>query len=297
VRVGITGSSGFLGTALTRHLTGHGHDVVRFVRRPAAEPDERSWDGESLVPDALAGLDAHVHLSGAGVGDKRWSPAYKAEIRRSRVQTTRAVAKAVAEAGTPVLLNANAIGYYGDRGGDPLDESAAPGTGFLADVCVDWRAATAAVPSTTRLVVLRTGIVLGEVDGELDPLLARLVPLTRFLLGAPVGSGKQYVSWIALEDWLRAVTHLLGGDTSGPVNVTSPAPATNAELVKALGRALHRPTMPIGVPGPLVRLVAGGLADEALGSAYVVPTVLEREGFVFTHPTLETALAAALDQR
>jgi uncharacterized protein (TIGR01777 family) len=297
VRVGITGSSGFLGTALTGHLRMAGHEVVRFVRRDAASPDERTWDGQTLVPDALAGLDAHVHLSGAGVGDKRWSPAYKDVIRRSRVETTQAVAKAVAEAGTPVLLAGNAIGYYGDRGSEQVDETAGPGTGFLADVCVEWQAATAAVPATTRLAVLRTGIVLGQVDGELDPLLERLVPLTRFFLGAPVGSGKQYVSWVALADWLRAVTHLLGSDVSGPVNLTSPAPATNAELTRALGKALHRPTMPIGVPGPVVRLVAGGLADEALGSAYVVPAVLEKDGFAFTHPDLESALAAALAAR
>ena len=297
MRVGITGSSGFLGTALARHLRAQDHEVVRFVRRETTHPEERTWDGRALVPDALAGLDAHVHLSGAGVGDKRWNPAYRDVIRRSRVETTRAVAKAVAEAGTPVLLAGNAIGYYGDRGDEKLDEASGPGTGFLADVCVEWQAATAAVPDTTRLAVLRTGIVLGQVDGELDPLLARLVPLTRFLLGAPVGHGHQYVSWIALEDWLRAVTHLLGSDLGGPVNLTAPAPSTNRELVRALGKALHRPTVPIGVPGPLVRLVAGGLADEALGSAYVVPAALQGDGFGFAHPDLDSALAAALSSR
>jgi uncharacterized protein (TIGR01777 family) len=294
VRVGITGSSGFLGTALARHLLSQSHEVVRFVRRASTAPDERTWDGASLDPSALSDLEAHVHLSGAGVGDKRWSPAYKGVIRRSRVETTAAVARAVAGAGTPVLLAGNAIGYYGDQGLAPLDESSGPGAGFLAEVCVEWQAALAPVPDTTRLVVLRTGIVLGEVDGELDPLLARLVPLVRFGLGAPVGNGRQYVSWVALDDWLRAVTFLLTSSVSGPVNLTSPNPATNAELTKALGRALHRPIMPIGVPGPLVRLVAGGLADEALGSAKVLPKALEREGFSFTHPSLKSALAAAL---
>jgi uncharacterized protein (TIGR01777 family) len=294
VKVGVTGSSGFLGTALSRHLSGQGHEVVRFVRRPAAGPDERTWSGTELAPDALAGLDAHVHLSGAGVGDKRWSPAYREVIRASRVETTAAVARAVAAAGTPVLLAGNAIGYYGDRGSAELDESAGPGSGFLADVCVQWQAATAPAQGHTRLVVLRTGVVLGQVDGELDPLLERLVPLVRWMLGAPVGNGRQYLSWIALEDWLAAVTHLLGSSVEGPVNVTAPAPVTNAELTKALGKALHRPTLPIGVPGPLVRLVAGGLADEALGSARVLPRVLQEDGFAFRHVDVGAALQAAL---
>lgn len=294
MQVGITGSSGFLGTALTQHLRQHGHQVVRFVRRPVQGPDERSWDGASLAPDALAGLDAHVHLSGAGVGDKRWSPAYREVIRRSRVDTTAAVARAVAGAGTPVLLSGSAIGFYGDRGAELLDETAAPGEGFLADVCREWEAATAPARGATRLTVMRTGIVLGQVDGTLDPLLQRLVPLVRRFLGAPVGDGKQYLSWIALSDWVSAVAHLLHTAVEGPVNLVAPTPVTNAALTKALGRALHRPTLPLGVPGPVVRLVAGGLADEALGSARVVPAVLQREGFAFRHETVSSALAAAL---
>jgi uncharacterized protein (TIGR01777 family) len=292
--VGITGSSGFLGTALARDLAAHGHSVVRFVRRPATSSDERAWNGAELAPDALAGLDAHVHLSGAGVGDKRWSPAYREVIRRSRVETTAAVARAVALAGTPVLLAGNAIGFYGDRGGELLDESSAAGTGFLAGVCVEWQAATAPVTSTTRLVTLRTGVILGSVDGRPDPLLKRLVPLVRGFLGAPVGSGQQYLSWIALEDWLAAVRHMLSASVSGPVNLVAPNPVTNAELMRALGKALHRPTWPIGVPGFMVRLIAGGLADEALGSQRVVPKALLDDGFTFRHDSLGSALAAAL---
>lgn len=295
MQVGISGSSGFLGTALTQHLHEHGHQVVRFVRRPVEGPDERRWDGATLSPDALAGLDAHVHLSGAGVGDKRWSPSYREVIRRSRVDTTAAVARAVAGAGTPVLLSGSAIGFYGDRGPELLDETAAPGEGFLADVCRAWEAATApALGTTTRLVVLRTGVVIGEVDGRLDPLLQRLVPLVKGFLGAPVGNGRQYLSWIAVSDWVSAVAHLLHSAVEGPVNLVAPQPVTNAALTRELGRALHRPTLPVGVPGPVVRLVAGGLADEALGSQRVVPAVLQRDGFAFRHPTVASALAAAL---
>lgn len=294
MQVGITGSSGFLGTALAAHLAAQGHDVLRFVRRAAASPGERSWSGSELAPDALAGLDAHVHLSGAGVGEKRWSPAYREVIRRSRVETTAAVARAVAGAGTPVLLAGSAIGYYGDRGDELLDETSAHGEGFLADVCVEWEAATAPARGHTRLALLRTGVVIGSSEGERDPLLQRLVPLVKSFLGAPVGSGRQYLSWIALEDWLAAVQHLLTASVEGPVNLVAPEPVTNAELTKALGKALHRPTLPIGVPGPLVRLVAGGLADEALGSQRVLPRVLAQERFAFRHTGIASALDAAL---
>jgi len=294
VQIGITGSSGFLGTALAENLTTHGHRVVRFVRRPTTHPDERTWNGTDLAPDALSGLDAHVHLSGAGVGDKRWTRAYREVIRSSRVVTTAAVATAVSRAGTPVLLAGSAIGFYGDRGDERLDESARPGSGFLADVVVEWEAAAAPAAVTSRLVTLRTGVVIGSHDGKGDPLLNRLAPLVKAFLGAPVGSGRQWLSWIALQDWLGAVRHLLASDVSGPVNLVSPNPVTNAELTKALGLVLHRPTWPLGVPGPLVRLVAGGLADEALGSQRLVPGVLQREGFHFAHPDVGPALAAAL---
>jgi uncharacterized protein (TIGR01777 family) len=294
VQVGITGSSGFLGTSLSRHLASDGHQVVRFVRRPAAAADERTWDGASLSPDAQAGLDAHVHLSGAGVGDKRWSPAYREVIRSSRVDTTAAVAKAVAGAGTPVLLAGSAIGFYGDRGDEALDETSSHGDGFLAGVTVEWEAAATPAQATSRLVTLRTGVVVGSVEGTRDPLLSRLVPLVKAGLGAPVGNGRQWLSWIALADWLGAVSHLLSSEVSGPVNLTAPNPVTNKQLTKELGRALHRPTMPIGVPGPLVRLVAGGLADEALGSAKVLPRVLEKDGYAFAEPDLSGALTAAL---
>lgn len=294
MQVGITGSSGFLGTALARDLAAHGHRVVRFVRREARTPEERTWNGTELAADALAGLDAHVHLSGAGVGDKRWTPAYRELIRRSRVETTAAVARAVGRAGTPVLLAGSAIGFYGDRGDELLDEASPHGTGFLADVVVEWEAAAAPAATSSRLVTLRTGVVLGALDGRRDPLLRRLTPLVKGFLGAPVGSGRQYLSWIALPDWLGAVRHLLTSPASGPVNLVAPHPVTNAELTKALGAVLHRPIWPLAVPGPVVRLLAGGLADEALGSQRVVPGVLADQGYHFLHPDVRSGLEAAL---
>lgn len=288
--VGITGASGYLGTVLRAELARHDHRVVSFVRRAPGAADEREWDGRTLDPAKLAGLDAVVHLSGAGVGDKRWSPAYRAQLRSSRIETTTAVANAVAEAGTPVLLSGNAIGWYGDRGTERLDETSTPGKGFLADLCVEWEAAVAPATARARVAVLRTGVVLGKDDA----MLRKQVPLFKAFLGAPLGSGKQYLSWIALADWSAAVRHLLTSEVSGPVNLTSPQPVTNREFTKALGKALHRPTLPIAVPGFVLRAVLGGLAGEALGSQRVLPSVLSGSGFDFTHPDLPSALAAAL---
>jgi len=292
MKVGITGASGFLGSALTAKARAAGHDVVRFVRHPPSGPDERQWDAATLAPDLVGDLAAVVHLSGAGVGDKRWSSSYKREILDSRVRSTHAVAHAVAAAGVPVLLSASGIGYYGDSGDVLLDEAGPSGDTFLADVCVQWEGATEAADSHARVVHLRTGIVQSRHGGALKQQL----PLFRAGLGAPLGSGRQWVSWISLHDHVAAMVHLLSADVAGPVNLVAPAPVTNRDYTKALGSALHRPTLPVGVPAPVLRAALGEFAGEVVGGQRLVPAALEKSGFAFAHPDLGSALRSALEE-
>lgn len=290
MKVGITGASGLIGTALGPALTRAGHDVVRFVRGTPSGTDRR-WDATTLAADTVGDLDAMVHLSGAGVGDKRWSAAYKKVLVDSRVVSTRAVATAVAQAGVPVLLSGSAVGYYGDIGDRILDEDAAAGSGFLADLCVQWEAATQAAERHARVVHLRSGIVQSGRGGA----LAKQLPLFRAGLGAPLGSGRQWVSWISLRDEVAAIAHLLGADMSGPVNLVGPAPVTNRDYTRALGRALRRPTLPVGVPATALRIALGGFASEVLGGQRLVPHVLQRSGFAFSDRAVDEALRSALD--
>ena len=290
MKVGITGSSGLLGTALAPALTAAGHHVVRFVRGNPS-PTDRLWDARTLAADAVGDLDAVIHLSGAGVGDKRWSTAYKKVVLDSRVVSTRAVATAVAQAGVPVLLSGSAIGYYGSSD-DVLDETAPPGSGFLADVCAQWERATEPADRHARVVHLRTGIVQTRRGGA----LAKQLPLFRAGLGAPLGSGRQWVSWISLRDELAALGHLLTADVSGPVNLVGPAPVTNGEYTKALGRAVHRPTLPVGIPAAALRVALGGFAAEVLGGQRVTPKVLQASGFAFADRNVEAALRSGLEQ-
>ena len=289
MKIGITGASGLIGTALVPHLQAQGHTTVTFLRRPASLPDERQWDGTFLAPATVEDLDAVIHLAGAGVADKRWSTAYKQTIRDSRVNGTKAVTNAVTKAGVPVLLSGSAIGFYGDTGSVLTDESGAQGQGFLADVCAAWEQATEG--STARTVHLRTGIVLTAQGGA----LRKQLPIFKAGAGAPLGSGQQYQSWISLEDELRAITHLLTVDVEGPVNLVGPQAVTNREFTKALGRALHRPTLPVPIPGMLLRAALGQFAQEGvLVGQRLAPVVLERSGFTFAHPDLRSALEAGL---
>jgi uncharacterized protein (TIGR01777 family) len=281
-----------LGRALARDLTAHGHEVVRFVRGHVGGQDERPWDGTHLAPSLLEDIEALVHLSGAGVGDKRWTPSYKKEIRDSRVVSTQAVARAVAHAHTSVkvLLAASASGYYGDTGDRLVDETSPAGTGFLADVCREWEAATAPAEGHVRVAHLRTGIVLGH-----GGALGKQVPIFKAGLGAPLGSGRQWSSWISVDDHTAAVRHLLAAeDVSGPVNLVAPEPVTNRDFTKALGQAVHRPTWPVGVPRAALRVVLGEFADDVLMSQRLAPAVLQASGFTWAHPDLPSALAAAL---
>ena len=293
MKIAVTGASGLIGTPLVRTLRESGHDVVRLVRSARGAADERLWDGASLDPAAVADRDAVVHLAGAGVADHRWTDAYKATVLDSRVHGTTAVAQAMAQADGPrVLLSASAVGWYGDTGDRLTDETGPSGQGFLAEVCRQWEASTAAAEQAgVRVAHLRTGIVLSGAGGALkkQALVAKLGA------GAPLGSGRQWSSWISLQDEVAAIAHLLTADVSGPVNLVGPAPVTNREFTRTLNRVVHRPTFPVPVPAAVLRAVLGPFADEGvLIGQRLAPAVLERSGFSFAHPDLETALRASL---
>ncbi len=286
------GASGFLGTRLLTKLRSAGHRVTQLVRSPPSGADQVRWDpdGGKLGTAVLNGADAVVNLCGVGVGDKRWTPAYKALIRTSRVNPTRLLAGSCAEAGVPVLINASGIGYYGPRGDEVVDESGHAGTTFLAGVCVDWENATAAARDAgARVVSLRTGLVLGRDGG----LLPKLTLLTKLYAGGRLGSGKQYFPWISATDEIDAMEFLLTADVSGPVNLTGPAPVTNAEFTRELGRQLRRPT-PWMVPKVALDLVLGEFAGEVIAGQNAIPAALTGAGFTFSHATLAEALRAEL---
>lgn len=295
MRVVIAGSSGLIGTALVSHLRENGHEVLRLVRRSPKAPDERGWDPPAghLQPDALDGADAVVNLGGVGIGDKRWTGAYKQELRDSRMIPTDVLARAVAERGVPVMVSGSAVGWYGDTGSMAVDESARPGSGFLADLCRDWEAATApADDAGARVVHLRTGLVLSHAGG----MMGRIRPIFRLGGGGRLGSGQQYWPWITLDDHVSAVRHALEQDTvRGPLNATAPEPVTNTVFTRVLAEQMGRPAA-LPVPAFALRLALGEFADEGvLVSQRVLPGVLEHTGFAFRHAALPEALAAVLD--
>lgn len=295
MRVMIAGSSGLIGTSLVPHLRHAGHEVLRLVRREPRAPDERGWDPPAgrLQDGALDGVDAVVNLCGVGIGERRWSGARKQAIRDSRVEPTEVLAASVAAHRIPTLINASGVNYYGDTGDREVDETSELGAGFLAELCRDWEAATAAAQPASRVVLLRSGAVLAPAGG----LLGRLRPLFSLMLGGRIGSGRQYLPWISLDDEVGAIGFLLERpDVTGPVNLVGPETVTNAEFTEALGRALNRPT-PFPVPAMAIRAVIGEAADElALTGPRAVPAVLTRDGFAFRHATLAEALAAATHQ-
>ncbi|MDO3638574.1 TIGR01777 family oxidoreductase [Mycolicibacterium arseniciresistens] len=295
--IAIAGSSGLIGSALVSALRAADHRVIRIVRRAPSNADELFWnpDAGEFDAGALRGVDAVVNLCGVGVGDKRWSGAFKQSLRDSRIAPTDVLAGAVIEAGVPVLVNASAVGYYGDTRDRVADESAPSGEGFLAQLCRDWEAATApAAQDGARVVLARTGLVLAPSGG----LFGRLRPLFSLGVGARLGNGRQYMAWISLEDEVRALLFaIFDGQLSGPVNMAGPAPVTNAEFTAAMGRAVNRPT-PLMVPGFALRTVFGEFADEGLlAGQRVIPAALERAGFVFHHNTVGEALAYATRSR
>jgi uncharacterized protein len=297
VRIAITASTGLIGGALSQSLGADGVDVLRLVRRPSSGPAEIQWDpiapSGALSPSALDGIDAVVHLSGAPVANGRWTAARKQELRGSRIESTGALVTAMLAASRrpPVLIAGSAIGWYGDTGNRPVDETAPAGSGFLATLVRDWEAATSpAVEAGIRVANLRSGIVLSSRGG----MLPRLLPPFRLGLGAKFGTGTQYVSWITLTDHIRAVRFLLERpDLNGPFNLTAPEPATNAELTRALAATLHRPAV-LKVPAAALRLALGEVSTELLGSCRALPARLQQSGFSFRHATIGPAIAAAI---
>jgi hypothetical protein len=299
----VTGSSGLIGSALCDDLAAGHHTVTRLVRSPVSTPaggGRVSWDPDAGTIDR-SGLDragpfdAVVHLAGAGIADKRWSPARKQVILDSRTRSTTLLVDTLAALSSPpgVLVSASAVGYYGVRGDEELTEESSTGTDFLAEVCRAWEGAAApASDAGIRTVLVRTGIVLSRAGGA----LGKQLPLFRLGVGGKVGSGRQYRSWITLDDELAVIMHAME-DTglSGPVNATAPVPATDAELAKAVGTALHRPTV-LTVPAAALRLVLGTeMAEElVLGGQRVLPAVLTSRGFTFGHTDLDEAVAAVL---
>lgn len=296
MRVVIAGSSGLIGTALVSLLRQGDHEVLRLVRRRPAGPDERSWDpsAATIDPGALDGAGAVVNLCGSAMTAGRWTGERKQAIRDSRIGPTEVLAAAVAEHGVPVLVNSSGVNYYGDTGDREVDEHAQAGSGFLADVCREWEAATLpAQRAGARVVLLRTGPVLSPSGG----LMGQLKPLFALGLGGRLGSGKQYMPWISLDDEAGAIRFVLEHEgISGPVNLTGPEPVTNAEFTEAVGEVMNRPTLLV-VPGFALRLVRGAeLVDEmVLTGPRAVPEVLLRQGYRFHHATVSAALAAALE--
>lgn len=290
MRVVVAGSHGLIGAALVAHLREDGHEVARLVRRAPSRPDEVAWDPDAGILDAaaLAGAGAVVNVTGVNAGSRPLTPARKRAVVSSRLRTTALLAATLAaRPDTPrVLLQASAIGAYGDRGDDVLTESEPLGHTFFADLVRRWEAATApAEDAGVRVVHLRSGVVLAPRGGA----LGRMLPLIRLGLGGPMGSGRQFWSWITVHDEVRAITHLLTADARGPVNLVA-QPARNAEVVAALAARYHRPAR-LRVPTFALRALLGDFSSEILGSVRAMPAALTASGFVHDHPTIDEAAA------
>ena len=290
-RIAVTGASGLIGSALVGYLKSQGHTVQRLVRRAAVSSEEITWDpiAGTVDMEALAGVDAVIHLAGAGVSDKRWTKKYRSEILNSRLLGTTTIAKAVAIVKPQVFISASAIGWYGESGNRAVIESDRVGDDFLAAVCHEWESA-ADLAGDVRTVKLRTGLVLDPTGGA----LGKMLPIFRFGLGGKLSNGKQWWSWITLHDQIRAIAFLLENKVSGPVNLTSPNPVTNSEFTACLARAMHRPAL-FPVPAFALKIVLGGFSAEVLGSKKVMPQVLTEAGFTFDYPHISSALEKLVD--
>jgi uncharacterized protein (TIGR01777 family) len=292
----MAGASGFLGTRLARHLRAGGHEVTRLVRREPSGAGELRWDPARRVldPSVLSTVDAVINLAGANVG-RPWTASYKRTLLASRIDTTATIATAIATGDhkPALLLNASGVHFYGDTGDRTVDETAPSGEGFLAGMCRRWEAATEpAAQAGARVVALRTGFPLDSAGGLLKPTLLQF----RLFAGGRLGSGRQYLPWIALPDWLGAVSLLLErDDIAGPVNLTGPDPVPNAEFTRTLAAVLHRPAV-LPVPGPALRML-GDLGRSLLDSLRVLPGVLTGAGYRFRYPDVESALRQAVEKK
>lgn len=287
-KVAVTGSSGLIGAALVAQLQSDGYKVLKLVRRPPRAADEISWDPNKGEIDlkSLEGVDAVFHLAGAGVGDKRWSAAYRSQILNSRLLGTTTIANACEQLQPEVFISASAIGYYGETGNREVTEVDRGGDDFLSIVCREWESVANLAPSV-RTIKLRTGLVLDPTGGA----LGRMIPLFKFGIGGKLGSGKQWWSWITLHDQVRAMIFLMQSKIEGAVNITTPNPVTNKEFTAALAHALKRPAV-FPAPAFALRAVLGGFSSEVLGSKKVMPKVLMDNGFEFEYPFVSNALTA-----
>jgi uncharacterized protein len=291
-RVLVSGASGLIGSALVRRLREDDVEVRRLVRRRTSSPDEVNWAPSAGTMDfgVLDEVDAVINLSGASVGRLPWTPAYRRELVRSRVDATRTLVEAMAKARRPprVLLNASAVGFYGDRPGERLTESSAAGTGFFPDLVTEWEASALLAPAKTRVVTFRTGVIVAR-GGAFAPVRQ----LTSLGLGTRFGTGGQFWPWISLEDEVRAIVHLLTSDLSGAVNLVGPQPATSDRVTSAYARRLHRPYL-LRAPEFAIGALGEGGRRLLLDSMKVLPTRLQTDGFAWHHQTVEEAVGAAL---
>lgn len=292
----VTGSHGLVGSDLVPSLAAEGHRVIRLVRGAPASDSEVAWDPAAGISDLpkLEGIDALVHLAGESIAAGRWTRARKAEIRRSRVEGTQHLCESIARLTHPpkVMVSASAMGFYGDRGEEQLDETSAPGTGFLAEVCRAWESATEpAAQAGVGVIKLRFGLILSAKGGALKKML----PPFEVGAGGKIGSGRQFMSWIAIDDVVAAIRHAIGTPSlAGPVNAVSPSPVTNADFTRILARTLSRPAV-MPLPAFAARLMLGEMADALLlASARIVPRRLIESGFRFSYPELEGALRHVL---
>jgi len=293
-RIVISGASGLIGGALTTSLRADGIDVITLVRRPPRNSSERQWaPGErDLAPEVLAGAEAIVALGGASVGRLPWTPRYREDLVDSRLKSTRTITTALRALrdDAPALVSASAVGYYGSAPGEQLTEDSPAGDTFLAELCVQWEAEARRAEDQTRVALLRTAPVIHR-QGVLKPM----IQLTRFGLAGPLGRGTQIWPWMSLEDEVRGIRHVIDQKITGPVNFTGPTPATANDIGRGLARAMHRPFW-LPVPAWALRLALSAAAADSLllSDADVRPTVLEKSGFRFTHPTVQEAVASAV---